>query len=241
MAPNRDRKPSISNDRSNNSRVVKATATTSDKSHGTGRNQRTHKANIHEKDTPKQVEEEKSDTEDEIDDILTQFSPEDLNRHGYIDHVPQPMPAISPAFVPSTTNEPKSPDVHSIFAKTNWPGTDDEIWNILQPSLQVATRLLGEPALHHYFHSLIFGPHDKIADKEVILRLGQTVKRFGHVRQEDLIKSGQWQSATDTWKEISNMSGKVVWLWGDNWSHDYREGTHGVTSPNLTLAGLRGG
>lgn len=116
------------------------------------------------------------------DHILERFPVHLLQKHGYLSHLPAPHPQPSPAFAgptnPGPTWDPTpSRPIHPIFRRQNWLNTSDADWALLQPALHLATRILEEEALLHFWGAVIWGPHHHQAMSKSNVRLGLVSRR----------------------------------------------------------------
>lgn len=180
------------------------------------------------------------------DYLIGKFTAKQLQQNGYIDYLERERPdfsEISAVFRPGPQNTTTDP-LHSLFERKQWQGTDDKLWQALQPSLQLATRFLDEVLMHRYFSSLIWGPHEQMPHPELTKVLGRRPRKFGHLEKKDLIAMGgkkgkgggvakksqkgkkgakgedrdnsvRFHDYDETRKEIAKMSKKIIWRWDD--------------------------
>jgi hypothetical protein len=55
-------------------------------------------------------------------------------------------------------------DIHTIFRLDNWHGCPDAIYEVLKPSLRLATQLLTSRATAHFWQTLVFGKREACAE-----------------------------------------------------------------------------
>ena len=171
----------------------------------------------------------------DIDSILRTFDLEDMKNNGYIDHLDYPRPPVSPDFVVGGVpgHTPTAP--HPIFDRDNWQvPNDDAEWASLQPSLQLASRIILEPYMNHFFETLLFGPSEEILDSQRILeeKFGEKLHKFGHAKS-----TASWMDVLITFDRMAN---KIHWRWGKWEGDEENAGKCAETQRHLGLPGLSG-
>jgi len=163
-----------------------------------------------------------------FDALYRRLRLKDMLKHGYINHlsgefpaeeyfqarVPShnqaaefsglPSPPTTPARYPKTSTDAHSGDaysfIHPIFKRDNWRETSDADYETMTPSLRLASSLLCEPVVLHYFSALL-GPLETIHDPEGEAVLKGPVRVFGLSQQpsfETAAQSGVEDALSET-------------------------------------------
>lgn len=83
--------------------------------------------------------------------------------------------------------------IHPVFGVQNFE--DDLDYEILRPSLRLASLLLEEPSLFSFWHAMFFGPETELLDLDLETRHSQKMFSYcrtdGELSAEDIVKTGE--------------------------------------------------
>lgn len=176
--------------------------------------------------------------------MFRKFRTDELCRYGYINYDPDPTirPTVDPIFQSGGHSNSSTP-ILQIFKRGNFLATDDSLWTAIQPSLQIASRLILEPHMVPFYRSIIWGPYERIDDPLAENRLG-LLNRYGHIQdQHRLAELDQWHTAEEVFKIIYQMKDMILWTWGEIDRGDYgwaEELNERPGDPENVPQGLRG-
>ena len=152
----------------------------------------------------------------------------DLHRYGYIDHPSGPIDAAEDKFQVfnvdrqdvRATAESTGPDeshgiTHPLFKRTNWIGLTDADYELIKPSLRLASKLLAETYVLRFFQALLHRPLG-ILDDPGSAKLNNHPMHFFGVRNipqdpEYLVKTVQTLHALQAFVTFKFETGLAGW------------------------------
>lgn len=83
--------------------------------------------------------------------ILDHVSKDELQRRGFLEYPPAKPSSLSNA-------------IHPLFGPELWEDVPATLYDSMRPALRLATRLISDPELLHYWHALLHGRREKVLE-----------------------------------------------------------------------------
>lgn len=148
--------------------------------------------------------------------LLAKFRLKDLNKYGYIDYKPAPMPPVmddihfEPTFKKAFN---PSAGIHPIFERENFLDLAESDYDLLAPSIRLASALLYDSAAVRWFTSLfssitpmMIGEDFKLPEHERLYKFGGRVPEgfnpYALIQPDQLL---------ETWRRLAEMKKCTRW------------------------------
>jgi len=151
------------------------------------------------------------------DFLLSRFRIKDLLKEGFLKYPVDQMPPIDPDFqVPPSRAAELIPGgslyehIHPVFERSRWLDVSDDDYDLLAPSIRLASCFLNEPAMMPYWKGLFHTPWSLLNDPALVNKVGVPLHQF-HRRNHH---PDDVQGRTETravWMKLQKMSRHVRW------------------------------
>lgn len=123
--------------------------------------------------------------------------------------------------------DPKAEDVdetyddliHPVFRRAQWDNMTDEKWQITEPVVQLATRVLEEPAILPFFNGIINNIRP-LNDKRAADRCGDLVK-LQHCNSVSFTGENAQDEMIKLWKTLASFADCITWCYAGLEDDDY--------------------